>query len=88
MVCGVTMGGCNEQEKEERGKLKRKMSEDRKNKERTQRQGYTRETKETHVDTETRTTGNKGGVGVRRRTRTSQLVTVISSLISCWLIVC
>ncbi len=31
----------------------------------TQRQGNTRETKETHIDTQTRTTGNKSGACIR-----------------------
>lgn len=44
---------------------------------RTQRQGYTRETKETHVDTETRTTGNKGGICVRRQTKSLKLVVIV-----------
>lgn len=58
-----------EQEEEEGGKLKKsKRSRDRGNKEKTQRQGYTRETKETHIDTETRTTGNKSGVCIRGHT--------------------
>lgn len=44
---------------------------------RIQRRGYIRETTETHIDTETRTTGNKSGACVRGHTKTFRLVAVL-----------
>lgn len=55
----------------------KKKSSNRRNKERMQRQGYKRETKKTHIDTETRTTGNKSGACVRGHTKTLKLVAIV-----------
>lgn len=55
---------------EEKLKKRKKGSKNRRNKERTQRQGHIRDTKETHIDKRTRTTGNKSGVCVSRHTKT------------------
>lgn len=48
----------------------KKKSKNRRNEERMQQQGHTRKTKETHIDKETKTTGNKSGVCVSRHTKT------------------
>lgn len=48
---------------------KEKKVKEQKKQGRTQRQGNTRETKETHIDTGTRTTGNKSGACVRGHTK-------------------
>lgn len=85
----VEGGGCarnirTEQEKEEGGQLKKvkKGSTNRKIKERRIQQGYTREARETHIDTETRTTGNKSGACVSGHTITSRLVAVVQYFVN------
>lgn len=59
---------------------RRKRREENSKREKGQETEETREDITTHVDTETRTTGNKSGACVRGHTRTFKLVVVMVQL--------